>query len=71
MKSNLMVTNKEKDLGVVMDRLMKMATHCSAKQIENKTISITVPLHNTVMQPHLEYCILVSSPPLKKNIAGL
>ena len=78
---HLAVTKHERDLGVMVDRWMKMSTQCVAtvkkansmlsiirKGIENKTVRIILPVEKSMVRPHLEYCIQFWSPHLKKDI---
>ncbi|CAM5102996.1 unnamed protein product [Eretmochelys imbricata] len=84
MGANLATTNQEKDLGVIMNSSLKMSTQCAAavkkanamlgiikKGIENKTENILLPLYKSMVCPHLEYCVQMWSPHLKKDILAL
>ncbi|CAM5108054.1 unnamed protein product, partial [Natator depressus] len=84
MGANLATTNQEKDLGVIVDSSLKMSMHCAAavkkairmlgiikKGIENKTETILLPLYRSMVCSHLEYCIQMWSPRLKKDILAL
>ncbi|CAM5150171.1 unnamed protein product [Eretmochelys imbricata] len=79
MGANLATTNQEKDLGVIVDSSLKTSTQCAAavkkangmlriikKGIENKVENILLPLYKSMVRPHLEYCVQMWSPQLKK-----
>uniref|UniRef100_A0A8C3FA90 Reverse transcriptase domain-containing protein n=1 Tax=Chrysemys picta bellii TaxID=8478 RepID=A0A8C3FA90_CHRPI len=80
MGANLATTSQEKDLGVIVDSSLKTSTQCAEavkkanrmlgiikKGIEN----ILLPLYKSMVRPHLEYCIQMWSPHLKKDILAL
>uniref|UniRef100_A0A452HI16 Reverse transcriptase domain-containing protein n=1 Tax=Gopherus agassizii TaxID=38772 RepID=A0A452HI16_9SAUR len=84
MGANLATTSQEKDLGVIVDSSLKMSTQCAEavkkanrmlgiikKGIENKTENILLPLYKSMVCPHLEYCVQMWSPHLKKDILAL
>ncbi|CAM5122732.1 unnamed protein product [Eretmochelys imbricata] len=84
MGTNLATTNQERDLGVIMDSSLKMSMQGAAavkkangmlgiikKGIENKMENILLPLYKSKVRPHLEYCIQMWSPHLKKDILAL
>ncbi|CAM4587787.1 unnamed protein product [Lepidochelys kempii] len=84
MGANLATTNQEKDLGVIVDSSLKMSMQCAAavkkangllgiikKGVKNKTENILLPLYKSMVRPHLEYCIQMWSPHLKKDILAL
>uniref|UniRef100_K7F0M2 Reverse transcriptase domain-containing protein n=1 Tax=Pelodiscus sinensis TaxID=13735 RepID=K7F0M2_PELSI len=84
MGANLATTNQERDLGVIVDSSLKTSTQCAVvvkkanrmlgiirKGIENKTQNILLPLYKTMVRPHLEYCVQMWSPHLKKDILAL
>uniref|UniRef100_K7F105 Reverse transcriptase domain-containing protein n=1 Tax=Pelodiscus sinensis TaxID=13735 RepID=K7F105_PELSI len=84
MGANLAMTNQERDLGVIVDSSLKTSTQRAAavkkanrmlgiirKGIENKTQKILLPLYKTMVRPHLEYCVQMWSPHLKKDILAL
>ncbi|CAM5171781.1 unnamed protein product [Natator depressus] len=84
MGSKLAVTTQERDLGVTVDSSLKSSTQCAAavkkairtlgiikKGIDNKTENIILPLYKSMVPPHLEYCIQIRSPHLKKDILEL
>uniref|UniRef100_K7EYK2 Reverse transcriptase domain-containing protein n=2 Tax=Pelodiscus sinensis TaxID=13735 RepID=K7EYK2_PELSI len=84
MGANLATTNQERDLGVIVDSSLKTSTQSAAavkkanrmlgiirKGIENKTQNILLPLYKTMVRPHLEYCVQMWSPHLKKDILAL
>ncbi|CAM4509126.1 unnamed protein product [Lepidochelys olivacea] len=81
MRANLATTNQEKDLGVIVHSSLKTSTQCAAavkkangilgimkKGIQNKMENISLPLYKSMVRPHLEYCIQMWSPHLKKDI---
>ena len=71
MGSELLITDQETDLGVLVDSLMKVSTQCAVAVKnsnsmldiikrggnENKTANIIMPLYKTLVRPHLEYCV--------------
>ena len=82
--STLGTTTQEKDLGVIVDNMLKPSAQCAAaakranrmlgmirKGMENKTKDIIMPLYRSMVRPHLEYCVQFWSPYLKKDIALL
>ncbi|CAM5145241.1 unnamed protein product [Eretmochelys imbricata] len=84
MWANLATSNQEKDLGVIVDSSLKTSMQCAAadkkakgmlgiikKGIENKTENLLLPLHKSMVRPHLEYCAQMWSPHLKKDILAL
>ncbi|CAM5106410.1 unnamed protein product [Eretmochelys imbricata] len=84
MGANLATTNQEKDLGVIVGSSLKTSTQCAAavkkangmlgiikKGIESKMENILLPLYKSMVHPHLEYCIQMWSPHLKKDILAL
>ncbi|CAM5132666.1 unnamed protein product [Eretmochelys imbricata] len=84
MGANLVTTNQERDLRVIMDSSLKMSMQCAAavkkanrmlriikKGIENKLENILLPLYKSMVRPHLEYCVQMWSPHLKKDILAL
>ena len=75
---------KEKYLGVAMDANMKVSVQCRIaaskgnqviglirRNITYKENSLIVPLYKAIVRPHLEYCIQIWSPYLKKDIHRL
>ena len=77
----LSTTVKEKDLGVTMNANMKASEQCRIaaskgnqvlgmihRNITYKDKSLIVPLYKAIVRPHLEYCIQVWSPYLRKDI---
>uniref|UniRef100_A0A8C4XYG1 Reverse transcriptase domain-containing protein n=1 Tax=Gopherus evgoodei TaxID=1825980 RepID=A0A8C4XYG1_9SAUR len=84
MGAHLATTSQEKDLGVIVDSSLKMSTQCAEavkkansmlgiikKGIENKTENILLPLYKSMVHPHLEYCVQMLPPHLKKDILAL
>ncbi|CAM5134922.1 unnamed protein product [Natator depressus] len=84
MGSKLAVTTQERDLGVIVDSSLKSSTQCAAavkkvnrmlgiikKGIDNKTENIILPLYKSMVRPHLEYCVQMWLPHLKKDILEL
>ncbi|CAM4653692.1 unnamed protein product [Lepidochelys kempii] len=83
MGSNLATTNQERDLGVIVDSSLNTSMQCAVvkkanrmlgiikKGIENKMENILLPLYKSMVCPHLEYCIQMWSPHLKKDIVAL
>uniref|UniRef100_A0A8C8SCV0 Reverse transcriptase domain-containing protein n=1 Tax=Pelusios castaneus TaxID=367368 RepID=A0A8C8SCV0_9SAUR len=84
MGANLATTSQEKDLGVIVDSSLKMSVQCAEavkkanrmlgiikKGIENKTANVLLPLYKSMVRPHLEYCVQMWSPHLKKDILAL
>ncbi|CAM5143004.1 unnamed protein product [Natator depressus] len=84
MGANLATTNQERELGVIVDSSLKMSTQCTAavkkvnrmlgiieKGIENTMENILLPLYKSIVRPHLEYCVQMWSPHLKKDILAL
>ena len=64
--------------------MIKMSTQCAAavkkansmlgiirQGIDNEIASIILPLHKSMMQPHLEYCVQFWSPHQKKDVMEL
>ena len=77
-------TEKEKDLGVVVSNDLKPSTHCTeAVKTANKLIGfigrtfdfksekVILTLYNSLVRPHLEYCVQFWSPYYKKDIEKL
>uniref|UniRef100_K7EYK1 Reverse transcriptase domain-containing protein n=1 Tax=Pelodiscus sinensis TaxID=13735 RepID=K7EYK1_PELSI len=84
MGANLATSNQERDLGVIMASSLKMSTQCAEavkkanrvlgiikKGTENKMKNILLPLYKSMVRPHLEYCVQMWSPHLKKDILAL
>jgi hypothetical protein len=76
--------NKEKDLGIIIDKNFNFSEQCAAavkkanqmlgiikRKIKNKTKEIIVGLYKALVRPHLEYCIQVWSPSLKGDIKAM
>ena len=72
---------KEKDLGVIIDKGFTFTEHIAAvvkkanqmlgiikRKVKNKTKDIIVRLYKALVRPHLEYCIQLWNPSLKCNI---
>ncbi|CAM4540291.1 unnamed protein product [Caretta caretta] len=68
------------NLGVIVDSSVKTSTQCAAavkkangmlgiikKGIENKTENILLPLYKSIVHPHLEYCVQMWSPVMKRD----
>ena len=80
-RKQISVTEEEKDLGVIVAKELKWARQCSAaatkatsvlrlinrnfKRIEKEEFLL---LYKTFIRPHLEYCIQLWNPYLKKDI---
>ena len=84
MGTNLATTTRERDLGDIVDSSLKTSTQCAAavekanrmlgiikKGIENKTKNILLLLYKSMVCPHLEYCVQMWPPHLKKDILAL
>ncbi|CAM4639967.1 unnamed protein product [Lepidochelys kempii] len=84
MGSKLAVTTQERDLGVIVNCSLKPSTQCAAavkkangmlgiikKGIDNRTENIIFPLYKSMVRPHLEYCVQMWSPHLKKDLLEL
>ena len=76
--------NKEKDLGVTISSDLKPAQHCSevvktanklvgfiGRAFENKSEKVLVKLYNSLVRPHLEYCVQFWCPYYQKDIDKL
>ena len=74
----------EKDLGVLIHRTLSVSNNCAgavkkANQmaghiyitVTHKSVQTVVPLYKALVIPHLEYCSLVWSPYLKKDILSI
>ena len=72
---------KEKDLGVIIDKGFTFTEHIAAvvkktnqmlgiikRKVKNKTKDIIVRLYKALVRPHLEYCVQLWNPFLKCNI---
>ncbi|CAM4495757.1 unnamed protein product [Caretta caretta] len=84
MGSKLAFTTQERDLGVIVDSSLKTSTQCAEavikvnrmlgiikKGIANKTENILLPFYKSMVCPHLEYCMHMWLPHLKKDILEL
>ncbi|CAM4508925.1 unnamed protein product [Caretta caretta] len=82
--SKLAVTTQERDSGIIVDISLKTSAQCAAavkkanrmlgifkKGIDNKTENIIMPLYKSMVCPHLEYCVQIWLPHLKKDILEL
>ena len=83
-KTHLIETTKERDLGVIVKDKMKFSEQCTKaaakanvmtglirrhlKKLDQKDFLF---LYKTYVRPHLEYCIQAWSPHLKKDIRTL
>src|SRR5215831_6184977 len=79
--SEIMSVEKEKDLGVIIDRSAKSSEQCTIaansankilglikRSIHFKNKDIVLRLYKALVRPKLEYCIQVWSPYLRKDI---
>lgn len=77
-------TAKEKDLGVVVSKDLKPSQHCTEtvktanklvgfieRTFEFKSEKVILALYNSLVRPHLEYCVQFWSPYYKKDIEKL
>ena len=75
---------EEKDLGVLIHRTLSVSNNCAVavkkankmaghiyRTVTHKSIETVVPLYKALVRPHLEYCSLVWSPYLKKDILSI
>ena len=80
----LSAVNKEKDLGVLVTNDLKPGQHCSqvvktanklvgfiGRVFENKSEKVILKLYNSLVRPHLEYCVQFWSPYYSKDIEKL
>ncbi|ORD93263.1 RTJK, partial [Enterospora canceri] len=80
----LTAVNKEKDLGITISNDLKPSQHCSevvkianrlvgfiGRTFENKSEKVILKLHNSLVRPHLEYCVQFWSPYYRKDIDKL
>ena len=80
----LEAVNKEKDLGILISSDLKPSQHCSevvkkanklvgfiGRVFENKSEKIMLKLYNSLVRPHLEYCVQFWSPYYQKDINKL
>ena len=80
----LEAVNKEKDLGVMISSDLKPSQHCSevvktanklvgfiGRAFENKSETVLLKLYNSLVRPHLEYCVQFWSPYYQKDIDKL
>ena len=76
--------NKEKDLGVTISNDLKPGKHCSevvktanrlvgfiGRTFENKSETVLLKLYNSLVRPHLEYCVQFWSPYYQKDVDKL
>ena len=81
---NIKSINEEKDLGVLFDSNIKFSSQCSVavrnanrilglirRNILHKSKDVILRLYKSLVRPHLEYCIQVWSPYLRKDIVLL
>ncbi|CAM4642329.1 unnamed protein product [Lepidochelys kempii] len=84
MGSKLAVATQERDFGVIVDSSLKTSTQCAVavkkmnrmvgiikKGIDNNTKNIMLPLYQSMVCPHLEYCVQMWLPHLKKRYIGI
>ena len=77
-------SNKEKDLGVIMDSTFKFSEQCNAavknanrtlglikRTIKSRSKEVIVKLYKSLVRPKLEYCVQAWRPFLKKDIDSL
>lgn len=77
-------SSQEKDLGVIVDQTLTGTSHCAlaakkanrmvgyiARSIEYKSKDVVLLLYNTLVRPHLEYCVQFWGPYFKKDIEAL
>ena len=75
---------EEKDLGVLIHRTLSVSNNCDVavkkadqmaghiyRPVTHKSVHTVVPLYKALVRPHLEYCSLVWSPYLKKDILSI
>ena len=80
----LETVKKEKDLGVTISNDLKPGKHCSevvktanrlvgfiGRTFENKSETVLLKLYNSLVRPHLEYCIQFWSPYYQKDVDKL
>ena len=74
----------EKDMGVMVDENLSGSRQCAvavkkanrmlgyiARSIEYKSKEVILTLYNTLVRPHLEYCVQFCGPHYKKDIEAL
>src|SRR5215469_10482437 len=75
--SSLKSTTLEKDLGVLFDNSIKFSSQPAVavrilglirRNILNKSKDVILTLYKSLVRPHLEYCIQVWSPYLRKDV---
>ena len=77
-------TSREKDLGVIISSDLKPSHHCTevvktankligfiGRTFEHKSEKIILTLYNSLVRPHLEYCVQFWSPYYRKDIDKL
>lgn len=77
-------SSQEKDLGVMVDQSLTGTSHCAlavkkanrmvgyiARSIEYRSKDVVLLLYNTLVRPHLEYCVQFWGPYFKKDIEAL
>ena len=75
---------EEKDLGVLIHRTLSVSNNCAVavkkanqmaghiyRIVTHKSVQTVVPLYKALVRPHLEYCSLVWSSYLKKDILSI
>ena len=80
----LSAVTKEKDLGVIISNDLKPSQQCSevvktanklvgfiGRVFENKSEKVMLNLYNSLVRPHLEYCVQFWSPYYRKDIEKL
>jgi ribonucleases P/MRP protein subunit RPP40 len=81
---DLRVSNKERDLGIIMDDELKFTDQCNnavrnanitlgmiKRTISNKSKKIVTQLYKSLIRPKLEYCVQAWRPYLKKDIDNI
>jgi hypothetical protein len=82
--NNLKSSNKEKDLGIIMDNSFKFSEQCNTaiknanrtlglikRTIKSRNKEVIIKLYKALVRPKLEYCVQAWRPFLKKDIDNL